>query len=274
MGPIATLALFELKVHVRNRWVLVFAFVFGFTAVAIAAFGLATAGVAGFQGFARTTASLLNLALYVIPLVSLMMGTMSFAGEKNAGELLFVQPIARESLVWGKLLGLMLSIAIATGFGFGLAGMIIAARVGSAGVTRYMLFVGHVLLLALAFLALGILVAIAGGRKPRAFGYALFLWFFFVLFYDLLVIGLTFLVPEPIANRMVFLSLFGNPVDLVRVSGFMTLDNPTIFGAAGVMLVRFFGGEGRAHAILMTGTMLWGILPAWLAQWLLRRQDI
>jgi Cu-processing system permease protein len=274
MGTVTTLALFEAKVHIRNRWVLVFALVFGCTAVAIAAFGLVTAGVAGFQGFARTTASLLNLALYVIPLVSLMMGTMSFAGEKHASELLFVQPIAREHIVWGKLLGLWLAIAMATGFGFGVAGMIIAVRMGGAGVTRYVLFVGLASLLALAFLALGILVAIAGGRKPRAFGYALFLWFFFVLFYDLLAIGLTFLLPEPIANRFVFLSLFGNPVDLVRVSGFMMLDSPAIFGAAGVMLVKFFGGEGRAHAAVLVGTILWGILPAWLAQRLLRRQDI
>src|SRR5574338_931275 len=75
---ITTIARQELTVNIRNRWTLIFAGVFSVLVLAISYFGLATAGAIGFQGFARTSASLLNLVLYVIPLVALTMGTGHF----------------------------------------------------------------------------------------------------------------------------------------------------------------------------------------------------
>ncbi len=46
------------------------------------------------------------------------------------------------------------------------------------------------------------------------------------------------------------------------------------FGAAGVMPVKFFGGAVRAHAALLAGGLLWGIVPILVAQRLLWHQDI
>ncbi len=271
---VMTIARQELVINVRNRWTLVFAIIFGALVLTISYFGLVTAGAIGFQGFARTSASLLNLVLYVIPLVALVMGTLSFTSEKSSNELLFAQPIMRSEVLIGKLGGLLASIFGATVTGFGLAGLIIAAKAGTAGNLSYTIFVGLSVILALIFLGLAALVSVLCRRKPAAFGVSLFLWFFFVIFYDLIVIGGTFILRERTANVFLFTSLLGNPVEMVRVASLIMLDGKEIFGAAGAALLRFAGGEMAGLGLLCVGLVSWIILPILATQALLKRQDI
>ena len=271
---IRTIARQELIINIRNRWTLVFAAVFGVLVLAISYFGLVTGGSVGFQGFARTSASLLNMVLYIVPLVALVMGTLSFTSETSASELLFSQPVTRGEILLGKFLGLFASIFTATLIGFGLAGVVIAAKAGTEGAWRYPAFVAFSLLLALIFLSLSVLISTICRRKTKAFGVALFAWFFFVLFYDLLVIGGTFLFKERTANTVIFGSLFGNPVDMVRIASLMTLNGKDIFGAGGAALLRFLGGEALSFAVLMIALSLWVVAPLIAAQRLLKRQDI
>ena len=274
VNAVTTIARQELVINVRNKWTMIFAIAFGVLVLAISYFGLVTAGTIGIQGFARTSASLLNLVLYVVPLVALIMGTMSFTSEKTTSELLFSQPVTRTEILLGKLAGLFASIFTATLVGFGLAGLVIAARAGSEGVLRYPAFVALSLLLALIFLSLSALVSALCHRKAKAFGVVLFLWFFFVLFYDLLVIGGTFVLRERAANTFIFSSLFGNPVDMVRVASLIVLNGKEIFGVAGAALLRFLGGEAASVLMLIAGLTVWVVAPFALAQRLLKRQDI
>jgi Cu-processing system permease protein len=273
-NAVATIARQELVINIRNRWTLTFASVFGILVLAISYFGLITAGAIGFQGFARTSASLLSLVLYVIPLISLVMGTLSFTSEKSSSELLFSQPVTRTEILAGKLLGLFAAILIATLIGFGLAGLVIALKAGPEGSLRYPAFVSLSLVLALIFLTLSALVAILCQRKSVAFGASLFLWFFFVLLYDLLVMGGTFLLRERAANMFLFTSLLGNPVGMVRVASLIALDGKEVFGAAGAALLRFLGGGRSSVIVLSAGLLLWIVLPFLAARSLLKRQDI
>ncbi|HXF04261.1 MAG TPA: ABC transporter permease subunit [Blastocatellia bacterium] len=271
---IAAIAWHELVVTIRSRWLGIFALAFGALALAISYFGLVTGGMVGFQGFSRTSASVLNLVLYLIPLVALMMGTLSFTSEKSAGELLFSQPVTRTEILVGKLLGLFLSLVAATLLGFGSAGLVIALKTSGEGAERYPLVVGLALVLELVFLCLAVLTATLCQRKSKAIGVALFLWFFFVIFYDLLVIGGTFLLKERTANLFVFLSLFGNPVDMIRVASLIALDGEEIFGVAGAALIRFVGGSGALIALMTALLVVWIAAPIIAADRLLRRQDI
>ena len=97
------------------------------------------------------------------------------------------------------------------------------------GVVKAVDFDGIALLLTLAFLSLGSLLAVFGATRTRAFGLALFVWSFLVLFYDLLVIGAGFLLKERAANMLIFVSLFGNPVDAARVAGLISMGDATLW---------------------------------------------
>ena len=269
-----TIASQETRINIRNRWTLLFATVFGLLALAISYFGMVTEGFTGFQGFERTTASLLSLVLYLVPLVALTMAALSFTGDRGAIELLFSQPVARTEILLGKVLGLFGSMLTAMLFGFGVAGIVIASEVGADGLLRFLSFTGIALLLALAFLSLGSLLAIAGRTRARAFGLALFVWFFLVLFYDLLVMGAGFLLKEKSANMLIFLSLFGNPVDAARVAGLISAGDATIFGAAGAALLKFLGGGARTEIILLSMLIAWAVGPIAMASRMLRRRDL
>ena len=268
----------ELTVAIRNKWTLIFAFVFGSLVMAISYFGTMTAGEVGFQGFNRTTASLLSLVLYLIPLVSLMMGTQSFLGEKGGdrgdGEILFAQPVSRAEILVGKILGLFGAMVTATFFGFGLGGLVIATQTNAEDFVGYPIFVGLSLTLSLVFLSLSALTTIACRRQTKAFGAALVVWFFFVIFYDLLVLGGSLLFKEKTANQFIFASLFGNPVDMVRVAGLLSLKGEEIFGVAGAALLKFLGGELRGFAALFVSLLFWILAPLLISLGLLKKQDI
>ena len=274
MRSIVTIARQEFIINVRNRWTVIFAVVFGLLVVSVSYAGIMVEGFSGMQNFTRTSASLLNLILYIVPLVALTMGTLSFTGDKGSTELLFSQPVSGGVVIGGKLLGVFGSIAASTLIGFSAAGVLIVSDEGVDGFMRYGAFVVLSLLLSLSFLSIALLVATAGKRKSRAFGIALFLWFFFVLLYDLIALACTLVLKGETANTVLFLSLFGNPVDMVRVASLIALDNVAIFGAAGAALVRFLGGSGVSIALLITGLMAWILLPFLAARRMLRRQDI
>lgn len=271
---VAAIARQELTINFRNRWTIIFAVVFWVLVVGISSFGMMAEGFSGMQSFTRTSASLLNLVLYIVPLVALIMGTLSFTGDKGSTELLFSQPVSRGEVVIGKLLGVFASMALSTLGGFAVAGTIIVSSTGVEGLGSYVAFVALALGLALVFLSLAVLVSMLSKRKSRAFGFALFLWFFFVLFYDLLALGGVLLLKGHSANLFLFLSLFGNPVDMVRVAGLIILDNVTLFGASGAALLRFLGGEATSIALLVFALVLWWVVPLGASQALMRRQDI
>lgn len=264
----------ELVINIRNKWTIIFAVVFGTLVTAVSYFGMMTEGFSGMQNFTRTSASLLNLVLYIVPLVALTMGTLSFTGDKGSTELLFSQPLHRSEVVLGKLIGVFFSIALSTLIGFTLAGSIVIAANGIDGFTRYASFVMLSLALSLVFLSIAVLTSALSQRKAKAFGFALFLWFFFVLFYDLLALGGTLLLKGKAANTFLFLSLFGNPVDMVRVATLIILDNVTIFGAAGAAMLRFLGGQTASLLLLVGGLFAWTTIPLLLSNILMRRQDI
>lgn len=264
----------ELIINMRNKWTLIFAVVFGALVVSVSYFGMRAEGFDGVQNFTRTSASILNLVLYLVPLVALIMGTLSFTGDKGATELLYSQPVLRSEVQLGKLLGVFGSMVISTLTGFTVAGAMIIAAHGPGELLRYAMFVALSLALALVFLCLAVLVATANQRKARAFGVSLFLWFFFVLFYDLLAVGGTLLLKGKSANAFLFLSLFGNPVDMVRVASLIVIDGVTIFGAAGAALLRFLGGKMASVLLLVFGLTVWIAVPLFISQRLLNRQDI
>lgn len=267
-------AIQELTINIRNRWTIIFATVFGALVVSIAYFGMLAEGFSGMQSFTRTSASLLNLVLYIVPLVSLTMGTLSFTGDRASTELLFSQPLSRAEVLLGKMLGLFLSVSLSTLIGFALAGAVVISTNGFEGLTRYISLVALALLLSLVFLSISMLASVASQRKPRAFGMALFLWFFFVLLYDVLALGGTLLLRGQTANVFLFLSVFGNPVDMVRVGALIILDNVTIFGAAGAALLRFLGGQMASEALLVAGLLVWISMPLFLSIRIMKKQDV
>lgn len=111
----------ELRDRLRNRWVLAVALVFTAFSLAIAYFGGAQQGAVGLRSLEFTIASLVSLAIYLIPLIALLLGFDAIVGERERGTLplLMTLPIGRFELLAGKYLGLAAAMTLSTVAGAG-----------------------------------------------------------------------------------------------------------------------------------------------------------
>ena len=271
---IAIIARQEMKVLLRSRWVLAYAAVFAVLSFGVSYFGLAVVEFTGFQSFDRTAVSLLNLALYIVPLAAMLMAVQSFRPEGGVTEQLLAEPVTRAEIVVGKLAGLAGSHLLASLLGFGGAGALIALKVGTHGLSAFLVVVGYTVLVGIVFLALASLLTLLARRGLRAYALVMVAWFVLVLLFDLLVIGATFLLPEAWANRFALTALFVNPVDAARVAALLALGGKEMFGPAGAQLARTLGGSAAAATLLTASLAAWALIATVLAATTLRQQDV
>jgi Cu-processing system permease protein len=273
LQAIWTIAQRELLDALRSRLVWIFAGVFAVLGLGLSYFGLVGAGYAEVTGFAKTSASLLNLVLILFPLVALFLGTSSMTSERGALELLLAQPVTRSEVMVGKFVGLALTLVASTLVGFGAAGLVIGFRAGGADLGRFLALTGLSCALEVAFLSVSLLIAAVTADRVRALGAAVAVWFGSVILYDLLVVGGAVLIGAKQLSVTLVLMLFLNPVDLVRVLGILSLDSAMAFGATGASLMRLLGPTGAVIA-LSAALVVWMVAPLGLALRLFRRADL
>lgn len=263
--PIAVIAGKEFWDRIRNRWVLAIALVFAVFALVIAYFGAAQQGTVGFRGIDVTIASLVSLVIYLTPLIALILGYDTIVGERERGslELLLSLPITPLELLLGKYLGLATALACSTLAGFGLAGIALIWKLGGKAIIPYAGFMGSALLLGLAFLSIALLVSTLARDRVRASGIAIALWFFYVLVYDLLLLGILVLSESRFNLGFFPVLLFLNPADLFRILNIFGLEEVRKFyGLATIM------PAGLANPWLLSSAMaLWIIAPLGIAAW-------
>lgn len=240
----------------RNRWVLAVAVVFAAFALLIAYFGGAQSGVVGLRSAAATVASLTSLAIYLMPLIALLLGFDAIVGERERGvlDLLLSLPVTRAELLLGKYLGLAAALSMATLAGFGAALAPLAPSMDGASLAIYLRFVGSALMLGLAFLSLAVLVSTVVRDRTRATGAAIGLWFGFVLVFDLSLLGLLVASAGRHATGWAPYALLFNPADVFRVIN--------VFGADA--LRSSFGLGTLAAQGWNAPATLYGVLCAWI----------
>jgi Cu-processing system permease protein len=247
----------EVREARRNSWFLLFAAIFASLSLTVSLLGLASLGSVGIAGFGRTTASLLNLVVLVVPLMGLMLGALSIVGEREQGTLatLLAQPVLVEEVFLGKFLGLAAALVCALLGGFGLTALVIARWSGSARLVDYLLLAAWTCLFGLSYLSVGFLVSSIARKTATAMGVAIFLWLVSVLLSDLGLIG-TAIVLRLSPCALLWLSLL-NPVQVFKL---LILDNIggnlEILGPSGLYATEVFGRWLRP--------MLAALLVAWL----------
>lgn len=275
-SPLLLVARQELLLAARSRWVQIFAAVFALLALGVAGSGYVLSGGHGFQDFARTSASLVELVALVVPLAALLMGVLALAPERGTAELLYAQPVSRPTILLGKLLGLFAALSAAELVGFGAAGVVVFSQAGEEGGAGYAVLVLGAILLTGAFLALAALLAAGavGRKRVRALAVAVVVWFVAVVLLDVATLGVASLLPSGTASRLLVVSVIANPVGAVRTGALLAIEGTAAFGAASLAFLRFTGGEGGAAAALASSIALWIVLPAALAARRLRRVDL
>jgi Cu-processing system permease protein len=270
LRQVAAVAGKELRDRLRNRWVLAVALVFTVFAVVIAWFGGAQQGAVGLRSTEATIASLVSLVIYLIPLIALLLGFDAVVGERERGtlELVLALPITRLELLLGKYLGLAAALTASTLAGFGVVAAVLGAHAGRAALEPYAGFIAASVLLGLAFLSLAVLVSVLASDRARASGLAIALWFFFVLVFDLLLLGLLVTTGGRMgeaAAAFPYLLLL-NPADVFRILNVFSLEEvKNLYGLTGIVPAPL--AKPWLMALVMLG---WIAAPLAAAAWRFR----
>lgn len=245
----------------RGRWMLVYA---GF-------FFALTMGLLSFGGSSsRALLSLVNVVLLLVPLVSLLFGTIYLYNARPFIELLLTQPVARTALFAGLYGGVTLPLLACLLAGVGLP----FARYGleAAAVRPFLMLLGVAGLLTLVFGALAFVITTLLLDRVKGLGTALLVWIGCTLLYDGLMLLLLNLFSDYPLEIPTLVLMMLNPVDLSRVLLLLQFDISALMGYTGAVFAQFFGHT--MGLVLALGVLvLWIVGPFLYGQRRFGRMD-
>ena len=270
MNAILAVAIKEFQDAIRNRWLIFITLIFAVLSTGLTYYGSSVSGETGFISLSSSMASLASLAVFIIPLIALLLGYDSFIGEREAGTLLLLlsYPITRTQLLIGKFIGQGSIITIATLFGFGIAALSLVNSVDLTElVSTFGLFILTAILLGLTFLSLSYVVSLSVNEKSTASGIALLLWFFFVVIFDLAILATLVSNNDGFEQQSLIQFMMFNPTDLFRLVNLSTLDTSDINGILSVAINNSWSTQS-----LLGLMFVWVVSPLILARTIFNRR--
>ena len=250
-SPLLKVLRYELSNVARSRWLLGYAAFFLLATDALLRFG---------GGGPKALLSLVNVVLFVIPLVGLVFGTTYLHAAREFTEVLLAQPVSRGQLFAALWLGLALPFAW-HGLGDDPAALATLLTLGGVGVA-----------LTAVFVALAFLIAVRSDDRVKGLGVAVGLWLALGLLYDGLVLLLVAMFADYPIERPVLALMLANPIDLGRVLLLTRFDSGALLGYTGAVFARFFQGAGGT-AVAATALALWIAVPVALGRRAFLRKD-
>lgn len=256
MNPssVMTLTQRELLDALRNKWFVVYSVAFVALCLGLAMMIVNSAGYSGISGFGRTAAGLINLVLFLAPLMGLTLGAQAISAEREQGTLayLLAQPVSLPEIFVAKFLGLAAAIGGSIVIGFSLSSMAIAWWSGGSGVELFLKLLPLTLLLAWSTLAIGFVISARSDKTVTALGIAVVAWIFLVLIGNLGLMG-TSVVVGLSSETLLGLTVI-NPLEAFRIAAILQIRGSLeLLGPAGLVARDAFGDS---TTILLVGVML------------------
>lgn len=272
LATVIALAQREISDALRNRWFVAYAGAFVVLSVALALMVQSSAGYGGVSGFGRTSAGLINLVLFLAPLMGLTLGAQALSGEREQGTLsyLLAQPVSMLEVFLSKFIGLAIAIAAAIVTGFALATLTISFMSGGEGMDIFISLTGLTVLLAWAALSIGYLISSVSRRTSSALGISIVAWLALVLVGDLGLMGTA--VTLDLAPGSLLTITLVNPLESYRIASIDLLrDSLELLGPAGLVAHDRFGDW--TGMILTSALLLWLVVPLMLAYTAMAREE-
>ena len=255
----------EASESLKNRWFIIYTVCFSALALLVLLIATTGSNIAGFTGYGRTAASLINLVLLFVPLIALITGGISIASERESGTLSYLlsHPVTKSEVFFGKYLGILAALLFSILLGFGIAGVGVALRGDGGNVSNYLIMVLLSAMLAASLLSIGFIVSVYSGKSSKAIGICVFLWLLFIVLGDLGIMG-TAAVMDLGIKQVLILALL-NPAEVFKIASVLVLSPRfEILGPVGVYAIRTFGREGIFYLLFFI-MVLWTLVPMLIA---------
>lgn len=249
MNLVSKILKFEFSNVLRSKWVIFFFLFFCLSSYALFSFENNTP---------KALLSLFNLSVYLVPLISLIFGTMYFYNSREYIEMILCQPIPRSALFIGLFFGtsLPLVLSLVTGIliPFSLFGNY------TEGISLTLLLILISTLLTFLSIAISFLISTKITDKVKGLSFSIFFWLITAIAFDGFLLLFTYLFQSyPIEKFLLALTLL-NPLDLSRTLFILNFDISALLGLTGALFKKFYGSEWGI-IISSISLIIWIILP-------------
>ncbi|MDN3670690.1 ABC transporter permease subunit [Echinicola jeungdonensis] len=215
----------------------------------------------------KALVSLLNLTLMVVPMMTLLIGTIYYYNMYEFIVMILAQPIKRKTVIASIYLGLSIAFSLAFILGLGIP----LGIMGFSQAGWMLILVG--LLLTWVFVGLALWAGVLTRDKAKGMGFSLLIWVYFVLIFDGLILLLMYNFSDYPIEKGVLMITFLNPVDLGRILVLMQTQAAALMGYSGAVFRHFF--EAWWGLIVAIGVMgIWALVPVWGAFRKFKRKDL
>lgn len=211
----------------------------------------------------RAIVSILNLELLMIPLFSLIFGSLSFISSIPFLDVTLSRPLGRPRVFWGKWIGGSLSLSISFSIGLVFAAIFFTQMTMASIVPLLLLFFLGIILSS-SFLSIAYLLSVYLKTRELVLVVSLLIWFTLYVLYDLFVLGFSVWFGDYPLEIPLAILIFLNPIDMARVTILMSLDIGNLMGVSAVVLQNLLSGFWRV-VFLFLGFILWTLVPAYIA---------
>ncbi|RUS42434.1 ABC transporter permease [Cohnella sp. AR92] len=268
MLHLRAIALREIKLGFRNPWAYSFMALFALFSLAL----LLIQSQAGMSGYTSTTGTMINLILYLLPLMTLLLGSFSLTSEKEEGgwRLLSSFSLRTHSYIWGKYVGLAVVLLVIVSIGFGLsgaAGALFGRGFELQAYGRFLLFSALIIFL---FLGISVLLGAFCRNRWQALTYGVGVWFFFILGWPTILIAVLGFLPYLWIKPALVALIFFNPAELNRLFLIVKMGGGSILGPEYYQWVEWI--RQPSGSFVFAGVCgLWVLAYVELATWIWER---
>ncbi|MDF2035773.1 ABC transporter permease subunit [Cytobacillus oceanisediminis] len=288
---------YELRLLLRSRWLLNFMILFFFLAGLLYLYGLQsvksepaevsyglegvndnieTMGVnpeyyglkeikpeeghtAGFSqsAYNRSIAMLMNLSLWMLPVICMILGGSSIIADKENGRLSLYRTYHSSAGYYliSKFLSLVLSLFFVIGLSYGLFGFFFSLAGSSFAAHIYQVFLLVNMLLILVFSAASLLIGAISKSRMQGLSAAIIFWIIMVFVYEFIIFSVTGWIPYSLKQISLFFLILLNPVESVRVWSISKLNSEYVFGPEYLMIEKW-GTNGSLTLALTLSIIL------------------
>jgi len=262
MRVIRTVFAYQLRDLLRSKWLVAYALFFFAAAEGLLRYG---------GGGTKALLSLSTIVLFVVPLVTIVYGTVYLYQSREFTELLLAQPVRRGQLFAGLYLGITLALTLGVVAGVAVPFAMHRGFADPALRPAFATLAFVAIALTCIFTAIACVIALTCEDRLRGLGAAIATWLALALVYDGLVLILVATFSDYPLERSVLAAMLANPVDLARVLVLLRFDNAALMGYTGAVFQRFFAGAG---ALVAAATLLlWVGVPVYAGSRAFRKKD-
>jgi Cu-processing system permease protein len=262
VNPTAKIIRYELSNLVRSPFLIAMAVVLLIVTEVLFRFG-------GDPG--KTITSLMNVVLVIVPLISVVLGTIYFYNSREFNELLLAQPLNRSTIYLGKLLGFIGALWLAFLAGLGIPFLIHSFQLVSY-VGKILTLLGVGVCFIVVFSALAFYAATRFEDRIKGLGFTLLAWFFLAVVWDGILLLFVHMFREYPYEPAMMVLVFLNPIDLGRILILLQLDISALMGYTGAVFRKTFGSN-LGLALSAAAMVIYGAVPLWFGLRTFRRKD-